>query len=184
MNAPILAWHITAEALRDGRPVPPIGEWLTHDREPVICEHGYHASFRLSDALGYIPHGALLVHRVELEGVTKEQPDKVVARRRRIVASYPFSLLIVVQWARECSGLAEWYAAAADAAAAAAAAAAYAADAYAADAADAAYAADAADAAAYAAYASYAADVGGVGGGARLHSRECTEARLVSLIAV
>jgi len=59
------AWHFTnGKTLHDGRPIPPVGEWLVHDGPLVPCE-------RLLDALAFAPGGTL--HRVTLR-----------ARERRI----------------------------------------------------------------------------------------------------
>jgi hypothetical protein len=80
------AWHFTnGKTLRDGRPIPPEGEWLVHDGPLVPCESGLHASERLLDALAFAPGGTL--HRVTLRGdVTPHGSpvDKLVARERRI----------------------------------------------------------------------------------------------------
>ena len=80
----IRAWHFCGATLRDGRPIPPDGEWLTHDGPAVMCESGLHASRHPLDALQYAP-GATLC-RVECEDIVTEQADKLVCRRRRIVA--------------------------------------------------------------------------------------------------
>lgn len=77
------AWHFTdGDRLRDGRPVPPVGEWLEHHDRVVPCESGLHASVRLIDALLYAP-GAML-HRVDLGGEIVHHGNKHVASRRRI----------------------------------------------------------------------------------------------------
>jgi hypothetical protein len=79
----MIAWHFVGETLRDGRPVPPDGEWLEHDGPLVLCESGLHASERIIDALKYAP--GTTICRVELGAEIKRGTDKVVARRRRIV---------------------------------------------------------------------------------------------------
>jgi hypothetical protein len=80
------AWHFTnGKTLRDGRPIPPVGEWLVHDGPLVPCESGLHASERLLDALAFAPGGTL--HRVTLRGNLTPHgnpADKLVARERRI----------------------------------------------------------------------------------------------------
>ena len=79
------AWHFTSGTLRDGRPIPPAGEWLTHDGPLAPCESGLHASERLLDALDFAPGNHL--HRVTLRGETQlhgSPVDKLVARERRI----------------------------------------------------------------------------------------------------
>ena len=81
----VIAWHFTGETLRDGRPIPPLGEWLTHDGPVVMCESGLHASRNPLDALQYAP-GAI-AHLVECGDIVEEQGDKFVCRRRKILAS-------------------------------------------------------------------------------------------------
>ncbi len=79
----VMAWHFVGDALRDGKPIPADGEWLTHDGPAVICETGLHASKRPAHALDYAP-GATLCY-VECDDVRDEQADKFVCARRRIV---------------------------------------------------------------------------------------------------
>lgn len=78
-----LAWHFVGDALRDGRPVPPDGEWLEHEGEVVLCEAGLHASVDVWDALTYAPGPVLC--RVEVDGVIVRGDDKLAASRRRIL---------------------------------------------------------------------------------------------------
>ena len=85
MSKPVRAWHFTGDTLRDGSPIPKIGEWLEYKGRIVICESGLHASRDPFDALEYAP-GSML-HLVECDGVVTEQNDKLVCARRRIVAS-------------------------------------------------------------------------------------------------
>jgi len=85
----ISGYHFSNGArLRDGRPLPPIGEWLVHEG-PIVpgslglqcSEHPFDA---LSDAFGST------LHRVELTGDLQPEgdpPSKWVGRRRRRVAS-------------------------------------------------------------------------------------------------
>lgn len=47
----ITAYHFVGATLRDGRAVPPDGEWLVHEGEAVMCESGLHASRDPFDAL-------------------------------------------------------------------------------------------------------------------------------------
>jgi hypothetical protein len=78
------AWHFVGETLRDGRPVPPDGEWLEHEGSLIMCESGLHASRRLIDALKYAP-GATIC-RVEFDSDDYiEEEDKLVSRRRMII---------------------------------------------------------------------------------------------------
>jgi len=86
-----LAWHFVRNAdgkllLRDGREVPPLGEWLEHDGPVAICASGLHASYRALDALRYCERERAAACLVEVECVIAEQTDKLVCRRRRVVA--------------------------------------------------------------------------------------------------
>ena len=83
----VLAWHFTGATLRDGRPIPAIGEWLTHEGPAVMCESGLHASRRLLDAALFAPGGT--IHRVECADIVREEDDKLLCRRRRILATIP-----------------------------------------------------------------------------------------------
>ena len=78
-------YHFTSKTLRGGRDLPKIGEWLEHDGPVVMCESGLHASQTPFDALQYAP-GEML-HQVELDGIVQTDRDKVVAKRRKIVAT-------------------------------------------------------------------------------------------------
>jgi hypothetical protein len=81
----VRAWHFTNCTLRNGDPIPPIGEWLEWTGPVVMCKSGLHASRHPFDALYYAP-GSIL-HRVECEDVVEEQDDKLVCRRRKILHS-------------------------------------------------------------------------------------------------
>jgi hypothetical protein len=81
-------YHFTGAILRDGKPIPAIGEWLVFDGVPVPCECGLHASPDAFDALQYAPGNTL--HKVVLGGkVVKhgEPIDKVAAQKRKIIAT-------------------------------------------------------------------------------------------------
>ena len=78
-------YHFTSEKLRDGRKLPAINEWLTHDGEVIMCESGLHASEHPFDALQFAP--GQMLHQVELKGIVQTDSDKVVARRRKIIAT-------------------------------------------------------------------------------------------------
>ena len=78
------AWHFTGDKLRDGRPLPRNGRWLKHDGPVAICKSGLHASREPFDALQYAPGATLCL--VEVEDVVAEQDDKLVARKRKIIA--------------------------------------------------------------------------------------------------
>lgn len=95
-----LAWHFVGDTLRDGRPVPPDGEWLVHAGAAVMCESGLHASRKPSQALKYAP-GAILC-LVECEDIVDEQDDKLVCRRRRIVKRIDATDLMRT-FARKCA---------------------------------------------------------------------------------
>ena len=85
----VLAYHFTAATLRDGSPIPPVGQWLTHVGPVVPCASGYHASVCPFDALQFAPGNML--HWVELRGeINGNHADKLVARERRILASVDF----------------------------------------------------------------------------------------------
>jgi hypothetical protein len=103
----VYAYHFVGEKLRDGRPIPPDGEWLVHEGEMVICESGLHASKHPLDALQYAPGGTLCL--VECEDIGEEHADKFVCRRRMIVkridatdllwkASREFALSVIHLW--------------------------------------------------------------------------------------
>ena len=78
-------YHFTGPKLRDGRPIPPIGEWLIHEGPAVMGQSGLHASVHPFDALAYAP-GPML-HKVELKDIVQTRIDKVLARQRRIIAT-------------------------------------------------------------------------------------------------
>jgi hypothetical protein len=96
----VMAWHFVGDTLRDGRPVPPDGEWLEHDGDLVLCESGLHASEHPFDALRYAP--GLILCRVELGGRITRGNDKLVAEHRRIVARLDATDLLR-QFARSCA---------------------------------------------------------------------------------
>lgn len=84
----ILAWHFTNGTLRDGEPLPPIGQWLEHTGPVIPCKSGLHASLHPFDALQYAPGPWL--HRVRLEGDLTphgDPVDKYAGRRRKIIAT-------------------------------------------------------------------------------------------------
>ena len=85
---PKLYYHFTGDTLRNGAPIPAVGEWLVHTGKLLACESGLHASEHPFDALTHAPGNIL--HQVELGGeiLTHGDPvDKVVAQRRKIVKS-------------------------------------------------------------------------------------------------
>jgi hypothetical protein len=97
------AYHFTSDTLTDGRPIPPIGEWLEHDGPVIPCESGLHASEHPFDALQFAPGN--LLHLVEIEGDLRTHGtpvDKVVGRRRKIIATIDAEPLLR-EFARWCA---------------------------------------------------------------------------------
>jgi len=87
------AYHFTGTTLRNGAPLPAIGEWLIHEGRIIPCESGLHASEHPFDALTYAP--GVYLHQVELEeDLTEHNEDKWVGRRRKIVASIDATTLL------------------------------------------------------------------------------------------
>ena len=80
------AYHFVGATLRDGRPVPPDGEWLVHEGSIEMCVSGLHASRRPWHALEYAPGPVLC--EVLIDGIADEHDDKLVARRRQIVRRF------------------------------------------------------------------------------------------------
>jgi hypothetical protein len=80
-----IAYHFTNNTLRDGRPVPAIGETLRHEGKLVICKRGLHWSRDPFDALRYAPGPYL--HRVRVGGQIVEQDDKGASTERTILAT-------------------------------------------------------------------------------------------------
>jgi hypothetical protein len=83
MMGAVIAYHFTGGTLRDGRPIPAVGEVLRHDGPVRICANGLHASRHPFDALRYAP--GHLLHRVECRGIVAEEGDKFVCRERAIL---------------------------------------------------------------------------------------------------
>ena len=82
-GARVLAWHFVDETLRDGTPLPPDGELLTHDGAVSLCESGLHASERVLDALKFAQGNTIC--RVECDDLGERQKDKFVCGSRTIV---------------------------------------------------------------------------------------------------
>jgi hypothetical protein len=78
-------WHFTGKTLRNGDPLPPIGEWLTYDGPIVMCELGLHASPTPFQALQYAP--GIFLHKVILEGDVVTKDDKSGRRRMKILGT-------------------------------------------------------------------------------------------------
>ena len=79
----MIAYHFTGDTLRDGRPVPAIGEKLTHTGEIIWCKSGLHASPKPHQALRYA--SGKWLHRVECGQIEREEDDKLVCRERTIL---------------------------------------------------------------------------------------------------
>jgi hypothetical protein len=107
-------YHFTGKKLRDGSPIPKIGEWLElpenvkikacpSDMDIANGYGGLHASGHPFDALLYAPGSTL--HLVHLDGELIEHGspvDKVAARRRKIVATIDAEPLLR-EFARKCA---------------------------------------------------------------------------------
>lgn len=78
-----IGYHFTGDTLRDGSPVPPLGEKLVFDGDIKICRSGLHWSERAFDALKYAPGKWL--HLVECSEPVESQSDKHVSRERTIL---------------------------------------------------------------------------------------------------
>ena len=94
------AYHFVGGRLRDGRPVPADGVWLTHEGPVFMCRSGLHFSRHPFDALRYAPGPVLCL--VDVEGVVQEDGDKGVCRRRRIVRRLDASRLLR-EFAADCA---------------------------------------------------------------------------------
>ena len=79
------AWHFTRSTLRDGSPVPHVGDTLVFAGLLRLCESGLHASLKPFDALQYAPGEHL--HLVECSGQIIKSNDKLVCSERTILAS-------------------------------------------------------------------------------------------------
>ena len=96
----VLAHHFTADTLRDGSPVPPIGEPSPWIEDIEICKRGWHASERAFDALQYAPGPKL--HHVRCEGRIERRSDKLVCQKRTILATIDATQLLR-RFAADCA---------------------------------------------------------------------------------
>ena len=96
------AYHFNnGKTLRDGAPLPAIGEWLKHDGDVTPCESGLHASEHPFDAITYAQ--GLTLDRVTLRGsIVPHGTDKVAASERRRDASID-ARPVVLAFARWCA---------------------------------------------------------------------------------
>ena len=100
MSKPVLAYHFTnGYHLRDGQLLE-TGREYVFDGEPVMCARGYHASRHVFDAMVNAP-GPIL-SRVECKEITDECDDKLVCRRRRVIATID-ATKILRKFARMCA---------------------------------------------------------------------------------
>jgi len=100
-TAEIEAWHFCADTLRDGRPIPPDGEWLVHEGDVIACRAGLHASVRLIDALEYAP-GSTLCRVIVRGDIQQHNNDKIVGRERQIVWRID-ATAVLREFARKCA---------------------------------------------------------------------------------
>lgn len=97
-------WHFASDTLRDGTPLPRMGQQLPFIADPIPCRRGYHASVRAIDALRYAPGS--YVARVRLSGAMVEHgdpPDKICAEYRCNVTSYADCAIVLREFARMCA---------------------------------------------------------------------------------
>ncbi len=80
-----IAWHFTGATLRDGSPIPAIGETLIYKGRIKLCERGYHWSLKPHQALEYAPGN--LLHMVRYGGEVLTGDDKGVSSERTILAT-------------------------------------------------------------------------------------------------
>ena len=98
-----IGYHFTGLTLRNGAPIPAVGEWLHHEGVISPCHSGLHASRNPFDALEYAPGETL--HKVILRGELKSHGspvDKYVGRERRIIATIDARNLLR-DFARACA---------------------------------------------------------------------------------
>ena len=94
------AYHFTSGKLRDGSPIPAIGETLVFEGKLEMCWRGYHASRKAWQAIEWAPGPRL--HRVHCGGELYEKDDKLVCRERTILASIDATNLLR-EFARSCA---------------------------------------------------------------------------------
>jgi hypothetical protein len=86
------AWHFTGNTLRDGSPIPAIGETLVFPHKVEMCRSGYHWSLKPHQALKFAP-GATL-HKVNFGGYVEIGDEKGVSSERTIIASIDATYLL------------------------------------------------------------------------------------------
>jgi len=98
-----LFYHFTGATLRDGRPIPPAGEWLKHDGKLIACCCGLHASKHPADALQYATGNLLHLVKLGEKIVPSGDPvDKFVSTARQIIQSINAED-ILMKFARFCA---------------------------------------------------------------------------------
>jgi hypothetical protein len=107
MTNQITGYHFTGTTLRNGEPIPPIGEWLVHTGEIIPCSSGLHASINVLDALQYAPgpmlHKVILAGELQSHGNPIDKSiDKYVGRKRKILVSIDATQLLW-EFARWCA---------------------------------------------------------------------------------
>ena len=80
-----IAWHFTSDTLRDGSPIPAVGETLIYKGRIELCASGYHWSLKPHQALRYAPDNRL--HMVRYGGEVLMGDDKGVSSERTILAT-------------------------------------------------------------------------------------------------
>jgi hypothetical protein len=80
------AWHFTGDRLRDGSPLPAVGEWEHCEGELIMCNRGLHWSRTPWYALQYAPGNNL--RKVEIKGYCEEEKDKGVSHYRRTIEQH------------------------------------------------------------------------------------------------
>ena len=85
VNPMNIGYHFTKDTLRDGSPIPPIGEILVFEGDLKMSEAGLHFSVEPFDALQFAPGN--LLHKVEYGGIFELGDGKGVATERTILAT-------------------------------------------------------------------------------------------------
>lgn len=94
------AYHFVGKSLRDGTPVPANGVLLKHSGKLQLCNSGFHASYKVWQALNYAPGNTLC--RVHCGGDLIEREDKLVCTERTIIARIDAEALLF-DFARSCA---------------------------------------------------------------------------------
>lgn len=112
-NEKIYCWHFhNGETLRDGRPLPAVGETLVHEGPLKLCAAGLHGSISVLDAFTYAPGTWLDLCLVG--GEILHGDDKLCAERRTALQRHDVrEVLVRFAWAcawrvREYAERAEW----------------------------------------------------------------------------